>query len=130
MKKLLLISVCIFFTHTTFSQHLRYEVLTYGTDSTMTPCDGYIEFNLVKRKTDYISHVGIVRVKTPHYEFQDSIMGVFMIDWKGRVGMIDAAVINSGFRFIHIQDMWGFFEPLSLKSNMFYETKKVKRKKK
>jgi hypothetical protein len=57
-------------------------------------------------------------------------MGVFMIDWKGRVGMIDAAVINSGFRFIHIQDMWGFFEPLSLKSNMFYETKKVKRKKK
>jgi hypothetical protein len=111
-----------------FGQTLRYDVISYGTDSVMTPCEGYIEFKLKKRKTDYISHVGVVTVKTPHYDIQDSVMGVFTIDWKGRVGFVDAAVISNGFRFIMLDNYWGFFEPINLQANMFYETKKRKRK--
>jgi hypothetical protein len=111
-----------------FGQTLRYDVISYGTDSVMTPCEGYIEFKLKKRKTDYISHVGVVTVKTPHYDIQDSVVGVFTIDWKGRVGFVDAAVINNGFRFIMLDNYWGFFEPINLQANMFYETKKRKRK--
>jgi hypothetical protein len=94
----------------------------------MSPCEGYIEFKLEKRKTDYISHVGVVTVKTPHYNIQDSVVGVFTIDWKGRVGFVDAAVISNGFRFIMLDNYWGFFEPINLQANMFYETKKRKRK--
>ena len=116
------------FSASLFGQTLRYDVISYGTDSVMSPCEGYIEFKLKKRKTDYISHVGVVTVKTPHYNIQDSVVGVFAIDWKGRVGFLDAAVISNGFRFIMLDNYWGFFEPISLKADVFYETKKRKRK--
>ena len=127
MKKIFII-LAILFSSSVFAQTLRYDVISYGTDSAMLPCEGYIEFKLKKRKTDYISHVGVVTVKTPHYHIQDSVVGIFTIDWKGRVGFVDAAVINNGFRFIMLDNYWGFFEPISLKADVFYETKKRKRK--
>ncbi len=125
MKNLFLI--LSLFSVSLFGQTLRYDVISYGTDSVMSPCEGYIEFKLEKRKNDYISHVGVVKVKTPHYVIQDSVMGVFIFDWKGRVGFIDAAVISNGFRFIMLDNYWGFFEPINLQANMFYETKKKRK---
>ena len=127
MKKIFII-LAILLSPSVFGQTLRYDDISYGTDSVMSPCEGYIEFKLEKRKTDYISHVGVVTVKTPHYNIQDSVVGVFTIDWKGRVGFVDAAVISNGFRFIMLDNYWGFFEPINLQANMFYETKKRKRK--
>jgi hypothetical protein len=122
MKKLLflLLALPLFLGAQTF----RYNVISYGTDSTMTPCEGRIVLKVKKVKDDFITHKGTIQVVTPQYTIQDSVVGIFSF---GKTGMLDMSLLQTQTRFIVYQGMWGYFHNDSDRAVIFYDTKRGKK---
>ena len=122
MKKLffLLLTLPLFLG----AQTLRYNVFSYGTDTTMTPCEGRIVLKVNKVKDDFITHKGTIEVVTPHYTIQDSLVGIFSF---GKRGMLDMSLLQTQTRFIVYQGLWGYFHNDSDRAVMFYDTKRVRK---